>query len=116
MTSTVKLIMNNQSGVPKSGYMIESMTTTTAHDILDALDSKAPSIASTWNAVCLGVTGGTSQRRTVAIPQIPSHNVLLGQSPVNEYVSPKSSMHNILCIKVRKGATEPLGWEYSGSY
>jgi len=72
--------MNNQSGVPKSGYMIESVTTTTAHDILDALDSKAPSIAATWNVVCLGDTGGTSQRRTVAIPQIPSRNVTWAKS------------------------------------
>lgn len=40
-------------GMPKTGYMIESMVTATAHNIRDLIAGKAPTHVPSWNAVCL---------------------------------------------------------------
>jgi sulfide:quinone oxidoreductase len=62
------------TGAPKTGYMIESMVTATAHNIRDQLDGKEPSTKATWNAVCLADFGDTGAC-FVALPQIPPRNV-----------------------------------------
>jgi len=61
-------------GVPKTGYMIESMVTATAHNIRSLLDGKEPAEKATWNAVCLADFGDTGIA-FVALPQIPPRNV-----------------------------------------
>ena len=61
-------------GTPKTGYMIESMVTATAHNIGAILDGKAPHARATWNAVCLADCGDTGIA-IVALPQIPPRNV-----------------------------------------
>src|SRR3989304_7569234 len=38
------------TGVPKTGYMIESMVAATTGNIKAAIDGKAPSAKATWNA------------------------------------------------------------------
>ena len=60
-------------GVPKTGYMIESMVTATAHNIADLIDGREPSHVATWNAVCLA-DFGDSGVAFVALPQIPPRN------------------------------------------
>ncbi len=62
------------TGAPKTGYMIESMVTATAHNIRAELDGKAPSEKATWNAICLADMGDTGIA-FVALPQIPPRNV-----------------------------------------
>jgi sulfide:quinone oxidoreductase len=62
------------TGVPKTGYMIESMVTATAHNIKDMIDGKKPSHRATWNAICLADMGDTGAV-FVAVPQIPPRNV-----------------------------------------
>lgn len=62
------------TGTPKTGYMIESMVTATAHNIRDALIGKEPREKATWNAVCLA-DFGDSGAAFVALPQIPPRNV-----------------------------------------
>ncbi len=62
------------TGAPKTGYMIESMVSATAHNIRDQLDGKEPSAKATWNAVCLA-DFGDSGACFVALPQIPPRNV-----------------------------------------
>jgi sulfide:quinone oxidoreductase len=62
------------TGAPKTGYMIESMVSATAHNIRDQLDGKEPSTKATWNAVCLADFGDTGVC-FVALPQIPPRNV-----------------------------------------
>ncbi|HEY8707660.1 MAG TPA: FAD/NAD(P)-binding oxidoreductase [Burkholderiaceae bacterium] len=62
------------TGAPKTGYMIESMVSATAHNIRDELDGKEPSTKATWNAVCLA-DFGDSGACFVALPQIPPRNV-----------------------------------------
>ncbi len=61
-------------GTPKTGYMIESMVTATAHNIRALLDGKEPTEKATWNAVCLADFGDTGIA-FVALPQIPPRNV-----------------------------------------
>ena len=62
------------TGAPKTGYMIESMVSATAHNIRDQLDGKEPSTKATWNAVCLADFGDNGAC-FVALPQIPPRNV-----------------------------------------
>ncbi|MCF6196432.1 MAG: NAD(P)/FAD-dependent oxidoreductase [Emcibacter sp.] len=61
-------------GVPKTGYMIESMVTATAHNISDICQGKEPTHKATWAAICLADMGNTGVA-FVAIPQIPPRNV-----------------------------------------
>ena len=61
-------------GVPKTGFMIESMVTATAHNIGALLRGKHPKAVATWNAVCLA-DFGDSGIAFVAQPQIPPRNV-----------------------------------------
>jgi len=62
------------TGVPKTGFMIESMVTATAHNIRAVLDNQEPESEATWNAVCLADMGDTGIA-FVAMPQIPPRNV-----------------------------------------
>ena len=62
------------TGVPKTGFMIESMVTATAHNIRDAIDGRPPTHRATWNAVCLADFGDGGVA-FVAMPQIPPRNV-----------------------------------------
>ena len=45
------------TGVPKTGFMIESMVTATAINIADLLQGAEPKAEATWNAVCLADFG-----------------------------------------------------------
>ncbi|MBU1396586.1 MAG: NAD(P)/FAD-dependent oxidoreductase, partial [Gammaproteobacteria bacterium] len=47
------------TGTPKTGYMIESMVTATAHNIRAVLDGREPTEKATWNAICLADFGAT---------------------------------------------------------
>jgi len=62
------------TGTPKTGYMIESMVTATAHNIRALLDGRTPDRKATWNAVCLADFGDNGAA-FVALPQIPPRNV-----------------------------------------
>ncbi len=62
------------TGTPKTGYMIESMVTATAHNIREQLDGKEPSHEATWNALCLADFGDKGVA-FLAMPQIPPRNV-----------------------------------------
>lgn len=61
-------------GVPKTGFMIESMVTATAKNIGALLRSKVPQEQATWNAVCLADFGDDGVA-FIAQPQIPPRNV-----------------------------------------
>jgi sulfide:quinone oxidoreductase len=61
-------------GVPKTGFMIESMVTATATNIAALLKGEAPHAIATWNAVCLADFGDEGVA-FVAQPQIPPRNV-----------------------------------------
>jgi len=61
-------------GVPKTGFMIESMVTATAHNIGALVRGREPDQVATWNAVCLA-DFGDGGIAFVAQPQIPPRNV-----------------------------------------
>jgi sulfide:quinone oxidoreductase len=61
-------------GVPKTGFMIESMVTATAQNIAALLKGEEPKAIATWNAVCLADFGDDGIA-FVAQPQIPPRNV-----------------------------------------
>lgn len=61
-------------GVPKTGFMIESMVTATAVNIGKLLRGEEPAARATWNAICLADFGDGGVA-FVAQPQIPPRNV-----------------------------------------
>lgn len=98
------------TGVPKTGFMIESMVTAAAHNIRALLDGRPAKAEATWNAVCLADFGDTGVA-FVAIPQIPPRNV--NWSSEGRWVHlAKVAFEKYFLRKVRKGTSEPLYEKY----
>ena len=95
-------------GVPKTGFMIESMVTATAHNIADLVAGREPSHIATWNAVCLADFGDNGVA-FVALPQIPPRNVNWSSQGYWVHVA-KVGFEKYFLRKVRNGASEP-GYE-----
>jgi len=93
------------TGAPKTGYMIESMVTATAHNIRAQLDGKEPSQEATWNAVCLADFGDTGIA-FVALPQIPPRNVNWFAEGKWVHLA-KVGFEKYFLRKMKKGTTEP---------
>ena len=94
------------TGVPKTGYMIESMVTATAKNIRAALDGKQPAERATWNAVCLADFGDTGAA-FVALPQIPPRNVNWYSEGRWVHLA-KVGFEKYFLRKMKKGTTEPI--------
>ncbi|MEI2806694.1 NAD(P)/FAD-dependent oxidoreductase [Albidovulum sp.] len=93
-------------GVPKTGFMIESMVTATAHNLGNILRGKAPDEVGTWNAVCLA-DFGDSGIAFVAQPQIPPRNVNWASSGKWVHLA-KIGFEKYFIRKVKKGTSEPF--------
>lgn len=61
-------------GVPKTGFMIESMVTATAENLGEILRGEEPTHEATWNAICIADFGDKGVA-FIAQPQIPPRNV-----------------------------------------
>ncbi|MGA1342661.1 MAG: NAD(P)/FAD-dependent oxidoreductase, partial [Hyphomonas sp.] len=61
-------------GVPKTGFMIESMVTATAGNLGQIVRGEVPTHEATWNAICLADFGDKGVA-FVAQPQLPPRNV-----------------------------------------
>lgn len=96
------------TGTPKTGYMIESMVTATAHNIREELDGKEPSNKGTWNALCLADFGDKGVA-FLAMPQIPPRNVQWASEGRWVHLA-KIAYEKYFIRKVRKGISEP-GYE-----
>jgi sulfide:quinone oxidoreductase len=94
------------TGAPKTGYMIESMVTATAHNIRDELDGKEPGTNATWNAVCLADFGDTGAC-FVALPQIPPRNVNWFAQGKWVHLA-KIAFEKYFMRKMKVGTSEPL--------
>ena len=92
-------------GTPKTGYMIESMVTATAHNIRELLDGKEPSHLATWNTVCLADFGDTGAA-FVALPQIPPRNVSWFGEGKWVHLA-KVAFEKYFLRKMRNGTSEP---------
>ncbi|HEY4774978.1 MAG TPA: FAD-dependent oxidoreductase [Xanthobacteraceae bacterium] len=92
-------------GVPKTGFMIESMVTATALNIGQLVRGGEPTNEATWNAVCLADFGDTGVA-FVAIPQNPPRNVNWASRGRWVHVA-KVAFEKYFLHKVRAGTTEP---------
>ncbi|MDR9426159.1 MAG: FAD/NAD(P)-binding oxidoreductase [Marinobacter sp.] len=97
-------------GVPKTGFMIESMVTATALNIRAVLDEQEPESQASWNAVCLADMGDTGIA-FVAIPQIPPRNVNWMKKGKWVHYG-KVAFEKYFMHKVRAGTGEPIYERY----
>ncbi|PWB82852.1 MAG: pyridine nucleotide-disulfide oxidoreductase [Methylocystaceae bacterium] len=98
------------TGVPKTGYMIESMVTATAHNISALVDGREPTEMGTWNAVCLADFGDKGVA-FVARPQIPPRNVNWASEGRWVHLA-KIAFEKYFIRKVRMGQSEPVYERY----
>jgi sulfide:quinone oxidoreductase len=92
-------------GVPKTGYMIESMVTATALNIGQLVREQEATHEATWNAICLA-DFGDSGVAFVAMPQNPPRNVNWASSGRWVHVA-KVAFEKYFLHKIRAGTTEP---------
>ncbi len=93
-------------GVPKTGFMIESMVTATARNIARLVHGQQPDAQGTWNAVCLA-DFGDSGIAFVAQPQIPPRNVNWSSSGKWVHTA-KVGFEKYFLRKIRTGKSEPF--------
>jgi sulfide:quinone oxidoreductase len=93
-------------GVPKTGFMIESMVTAIAANLKLELDGKEPAEEATWNAVCLADFGDGGVA-FVAQPQIPPRNLNWSSSGKWVHLA-KIGFEKYFLHKVRRGTSEPF--------
>jgi len=94
------------TGTPKTGYMIESMVTATAHNIHAELTGNPPASKATWNAVCLA-DFGEGGIAFVAMPQIPPRNVNWFAEGKWVHLA-KIAFEKYFIRKMKKGTSEPI--------
>lgn len=93
-------------GTPKTGYMIESMVTATAHNIRDELAGKEPSDIPSLSALCLADMGDTGIA-FLAVPQIPPRNTTWSSQGKWVHLS-KIVFEKYFMRKIRNGISEPF--------
>ncbi len=94
------------TGVPKTGYMIESMVAAVVKNIAAELKDEEPYAEATWNAICFADMGD-SGIAMVALPQIPPRN--LSWSKKGKWVHyVKIAYEKFFLHKVRSGSTNPF--------
>ncbi len=98
------------TGTPKTGYMIETMVSATAHNIKAVIEGRAPYQKGTWNAICLADMGDTGVA-FVAMPQIPPRNVSWMKKGKWVHYA-KVGFEKYFIYKMKKGSTEPLFEKY----
>lgn len=98
------------TGAPKTGFMIESMVSTTVRNIEAELQGKPAQFEGTWNAVCLADMGDTGAA-FVALPQFPPRNVTWTRIGKWVHVA-KVSFEKYFLYKMRHGTSEPVYEKY----
>ena len=93
-------------GVPKTGFMIESMVTAIAANLKQIIDGQVPTNEASWNAICLADFGDGGVA-FMAQPQIPPRNI--NWSASGRWVhAAKVAFEGYFLHKVRSGKAEPL--------
>ena len=93
-------------GVPKTGFMIESMVTAIAENLKALLAGEAPSREATWNAICLA-DFGDSGVAFIAQPQIPPRNVNWAAEGRWVHLA-KIGFEKYFISKIRRGEATPF--------
>jgi sulfide:quinone oxidoreductase len=93
-------------GVPKTGFMIESMVTAIAQNLAGLLTGETPSHEATWNAFCLADFGDGGVA-FIAQPQIPPRNVNWSASGKWVHLA-KAGFEKYFVGKIKRGESEPF--------
>ncbi len=93
-------------GVPKTGFMIESMVTAISANLKAEVEGRPPWQEATWNAFCLADFGDGGVA-FVAQPQIPPRNVNWSSSGKWVHLA-KVGFEKYFLRKVRRGESEPF--------
>jgi sulfide:quinone oxidoreductase len=91
-------------GVPKTGFMIESMVTAIAQNLAALVGGEAAGAEATWNAICLADFGDGGVA-FIAQPQIPPRNVNWSASGGWVHLA-KVGFEKYFLGKVRRGESE----------
>lgn len=98
-------------GVPKTGYMIESMVTATVQNLAQNLAEEEPTHTATWNAFCLADFGDRGVA-FMALPQIPPRNT--NWSGSGKWVHwAKVGFEKYYMRKIKQGKVEPYFEKYA---
>ena len=98
-------------GVPKTGYMIESMVTATVQNLAQVLEDENPTHTATWNAFCLADFGDRGVA-FMALPQIPPRNT--NWSGSGKWVHwAKVGFEKYYLRKIKQGKVEPYFEKYA---
>ena len=93
-------------GVPKTGFMIESMVTAIAHNLRQEINDQAPTHEATWNAICLADFGDGGVA-FFAQPQIPPRNINWAASGKWVHLA-KVGFEKYFIGKVKRGESVPF--------
>ena len=93
------------TGVPKTGYMIESMVAATRENIASLLAGREANSQPTWNAFCLADFGDRGVA-FLAKPQNPPRNVNWASEGMWVHMA-KVAFEKYFLHKVRSGVSEP---------
>jgi sulfide:quinone oxidoreductase len=93
-------------GVPKTGFMIESMVTAIARNLGELIDGGPATNEATWNAICLADFGDGGVA-FIAQPQIPPRNVNWSSSGGWVHLA-KVGFEKYFLAKIRRGESEPF--------
>jgi sulfide:quinone oxidoreductase len=93
-------------GVPKTGFMIESMVAAIAKNLGELVDGKPATNEATWNAICLADFGDGGVA-FVAQPQIPPRNVNWASEGKWVHLA-KVGFEKYFLGKIKRGESEPF--------
>jgi len=93
-------------GVPKTGFMIESMVTAVAENLKALIAGRPATAEATWNAICLADFGDGGVA-FVAQPQIPPRNINWVSEGKWVHLA-KIAFEKYFLTKVKRGESEPL--------
>ena len=94
------------TGVPKTGYMIESMVAATRTNIASLLDGREPTSVPTWHALCLADFGDRGVA-FIAKPQNPPTKRELGQRRTMGALGRSSRSKNTFSTRSGTGPASP---------
>ena len=93
-------------GVPKTGFMIESMVTAIAQNLKQIIAGTAPTHEASWNAICLADFGDGGVC-FIAQPQIPPRNVNWSAHGGWVHLA-KIGFEKYFLGKIKQGVSEPF--------
>ena len=98
------------TGVPKTGYMIETMVTAIVDNIAAEVQGATPSAQASWGSICLADMGNTGIA-FIAVPEIPPRNISWAKKGKWVHLA-KIAFEKYYLYKVKHGISEPVYEKY----